>query len=813
MYLQASPSTHSMYLRHVRLPFQSSSVSGGGDHLSLKPFGYSALNIHSSFFNRGVLFAANTYNDREDMLWLVDGAVSTKFSSPSLPPSSNYIEYHSTNLIEGKTWCISELKSEATLDKFVNPNDVNLPYQSYSSVTSAIVLDRFFVALTNMGVTILKLSSPSSLLLKCLKMSQTGDSELFKKITIHYSPRELTSLALVAYHRLISTSSPTYSSDVRSKLLDTLTGILLQNSLPLQVSPLSGPPLQNGVLGLAIKEDSISFDSLSPKIQGMFIYIARILNPLWKLSCTDLVMSSGTNSSFHLVMPLQETMRQLSQGLSLLKSLSSTIFSGTLVTNAVRWSPSNIETMKKSMEIDFSVFHYLISLCEHFSQGIQLVLLLLDHPLNDYFNDLSASSKTVFQCVTLESLLLSQAGRSVLVELVSLIVQKRMASSSTLDISETMVEIFSEKCPLYFSSADYKYFKAYELLHHAKKSSFSAEKASMIQDAIEKVEKYRSELSLARLTSLSEELCLLYQHPTAIKFVLECLEAQLSLQSAEISVVIDPFCAIIFYVLEDAISLYRNPSSKLTEAKAFFQSCLAAATNCSFEVYHDKLYHWFIGNGWIDIIPSLPYSPYLQEFLLTLQEEHENAPILKDLLWKYYVYHNQFIKASRCLLFLAELSPGNKLLKRMEYLMLARVYCMNTGNRDTQLESTMKQLSSEVNDRIDIAEIQSKILHTLQEMHPSMTNEISLLNEKLYSLSDLFNLFAQPLELYELGLEIIHCSQYAADSGLVTSLWSKLIANNYDSNIPSTFVQLLTLVTSIGKRFLPSEVAFPTSMS
>src|SRR5690606_17548470 len=50
-------------LRHVRLPYQSTHVNGS---TGIRPFGHSFLDLHSAFYNRGVLMAANAFNDDED---------------------------------------------------------------------------------------------------------------------------------------------------------------------------------------------------------------------------------------------------------------------------------------------------------------------------------------------------------------------------------------------------------------------------------------------------------------------------------------------------------------------------------------------------------------------------------------------------------------------------------------------------------------------------------------------------------------------------------------------------------------------------
>jgi hypothetical protein len=774
--LELRSASGTLDLCHVRLPYQSTHVNGDS---SMHPFGHANLNIHTVFYNQGILLAATSLNDGEDLIWQVN-----TLSNSGL--ASNPREFHSTSILSGKTWCISELPRLGQEKR----------YES----------DRIILVLSNSGLTFYSALSPCHILMNTLSQSQSVESDTFKKISSHFSPAYLCYLLLVAYTELFSNVSSN-QPEVQRKLIEMITSVLLKHSLPLCKDQSTHPSNSLNGLGIPIREENALIDLLSPKIQGIYLYAAKLVESVWKLRC-DCILGQCMDL-YDLTILIKSSYNHLLEAIKVMQDLSRYLFSGSLMTAVARWSQPNIERLRKSVETDLSAFKDLLCFMQYFAQGLQLIMLLMDFPLKQYVELMSPSSKNLFPTLTFESLFASSTGRAVIVELMSVLIQRQIMKSQA---SEAVLEVFSLKCPMFFQPVDYQYFKAYEFLQLAKKSAFVADRASLVDRAFERISKFFKDLSFDRILNFSEELCQLHHHALAIKFCIDCLLAHMdSSQHSTPNLWLDAISNLIFSLLSDAASLYKNPPSDLGDSRLFFQSCLSVASDCKVEAYHEKLYSWFISNSWLEIIPSLPESPFLQDYLLKLQEDNDSSASLKDLLWKYFVHHQQFLKAARCLLFLAESSPGITLSKRMEYLLLARVYCMNQ-TLEKNAQSAAKVLLQEINDRVDIAEIQVKIHDTIKETRSDLSSELSDLNEKLYTLSDLFNNFTQPLSLYELDLDIIEAAQYS-DYSIATSVWSKLIKKRYCSHDPVSFMSLLSTVSFLGRRYLPSELAFPTSIS
>jgi nuclear pore complex protein Nup155 len=86
------------------------------------------------------------------------------------------------------------------------------------------------------------------------------------------------------------------------------------------------------------------------------------------------------------------------------------------------------------------------------------------------------------------------------------------------------------------------------------------------------------------------------------------------------------------------------------------------------------------------------------------------------------------------------------------------------------------------------------------------------LERELKQLSDLYNDFAKPCELWDICLEMVHFSQYHDPDGeIVCDLWDKLLLQAA-SRAPSAATCLreaCLVVRALGVKLFPSDVAFP----
>ena len=197
-------------------------------------------------------------------------------------------------------------------------------------------------------------------------------------------------------------------------------------------------------------------------------------------------------------------------------------------------------------------------------------------------------------------------------------------------------------------------------------------------------------------------------------------------------------------------------------------------------------------------------------------------------MWKFYVQRNLFYEAAvvLCTLSRADGYPF------VEYIFIIRIQSL--GERIEYISLSIANLKScsttthenislrEQEECLEVASIQEEILlhlqaHVLEVASNCELSEsdlqalITSLNKNLYSLSDLFNKITRPLKLYEFSLIIIDSAQYKHQASLVISFWTNLLQQELASNANSSTsaIRISLKFTQLGRRFLPSEVAFP----
>ena len=109
--------------------------------------------------------------------------------------------------------------------------------------------------------------------------------------------------------------------------------------------------------------------------------------------------------------------------------------------------------------------------------------------------------------------------------------------------------------------------------------------------------------------------------------------------------------------------------------------------------------------------------------------------------------------------------------------------------------------------------LQPDLLRELNEVGQQMTRDIRRLNERLFTLSELFNQFTFKYRLWELCLMVFECSSHN-DPELVKSIWHHILLEECELNgesIPAQREALHTKIVTLGKEFqaMPSPIAFP----
>ncbi|XP_037958923.1 nuclear pore complex protein Nup154-like [Teleopsis dalmanni] len=225
---------------------------------------------------------------------------------------------------------------------------------------------------------------------------------------------------------------------------------------------------------------------------------------------------------------------------------------------------------------------------------------------------------------------------------------------------------------------------------------------------------------------------------------------------------------------------------------------------------HITIYEWLMSHDLTSVLLSLmepSLGDYLRRNVLRFPDNYK----VIDLLWKYYEKNKHHAQAAKILDNLASMeTDAIPLDKRIEYLARA-VMCMRNDTIGYSMQNGL--LLKDVEDRMDIARVQKFILNSISAITPQTTvtdRAIQDLNNKLFDITDLYQQFAEPFELWECKLTILNCSHHN-DTLLIESVWQKIISNTIQGCSTSTerVTRLFTKIETLVKEFSQSGNCFP----
>lgn len=99
-----------------------------------------------------------------------------------------------------------------------------------------------------------------------------------------------------------------------------------------------------------------------------------------------------------------------------------------------------------------------------------------------------------------------------------------------------------------------------------------------------------------------------------------------------------------------------------------------------------------------------------------------------------------------------------------------------------------------------------------QPQTDNTNKSIAFLNSTLFSITDLYKKFAEPLELWECKLHILNCSHHN-DPLLIESIWNTILEQSINNVLINSekMTYLLTKVENLVKEFSDSGHCFPLS--
>lgn len=229
------------------------------------------------------------------------------------------------------------------------------------------------------------------------------------------------------------------------------------------------------------------------------------------------------------------------------------------------------------------------------------------------------------------------------------------------------------------------------------------------------------------------------------------------------------------------------------------EASLHVALNNKSEIFLQRLYDFLKESKAGEDLLLKHWSPSVENYLI------RNEAL--EALWKYYTQHERNFDAGTVLLKLAE-TGKRSLVDRLNFLSCA---LLNLRTATSRGDDRASHLLGEVTDFLDVAKVQLRIHEELQRRRDQSAEvkvAVQELNEEMLNLSCLFNKYARRFHLQEACLECLRCGGYR-DDGYVRQLWIEIL--DREGETASSAVALGQRLEAIGREFYPSDVVFPTN--
>ncbi|GAA5918079.1 hypothetical protein JCM8208_001213, partial [Rhodotorula glutinis] len=826
-------SAAALELAHVRPPPAPQSQQGqGSQQLQVQGQGqqqgqhipFNAV-MHAQHAPGGLFLAANNLTPDLDVLLVCapDVAASSpstssavvatgqghQSSSSSSSSGRPFTELAGTVEIPGRTWDLAE----------VTPRRAALLNELATQPTHP---RREWVVLTNMGASVVVRQRPVDTLLDVLEgVSMSGGGGqgeigvFFESYGRDQSCAMLLSIA-ASNSQLVPSDGPGASATAGPGSRSTTSAVAEQAKALFFEG--GGRPVSIDRGGYGGGAQSSTADSkviFSGRHEGLAFYFARLVRPIWKQKITLVGSTPAVQAANVSEAALSAVQRDLIALRTFVEQEQH------LFTHLPDSSPAGHNAAAYAAEqTSLSALRLLLT---QSVEAISFVLLLIDYKLSDIVSACAPDLQEQLASLTYADLLTTPKGRDVARGLVSAVINQQIGLHRSVDaISETL----QQRCGSFCSADDVLLYKAIEAMRRAKDTYDSGERTECLRESLRLFTKAAGHLSLERLQEICKEYTSLRYALGVIDLALACahkwdpsdravsfwLDEQPSSDPRASAFSQRQTCHRLVFDALKAMDAALDEASRsgragaAEDADGMRTNAYNKALAVRDDFFHAELYDWYLSRNLTDQLLETR-TPYLEGFLAREPTTLEKS----DLLWQYYVRTGRYARAAQVLASLAESAAFPlSLQKRVEYLSLA------VGNAKSQQSSSSSrgdavQFLTDVEEKLEVAQVQIEIFRAIEEGSlPSDEKQAWLekVEERLFTITELYADFAEPLELLEIILLIFHVSDHR-DPFLVTATWEAILSRAQEEQPENPVDAVAAKVTQLGQRFHTSDVSFP----
>ncbi|XP_077271412.1 nuclear pore complex protein Nup154 isoform X2 [Temnothorax americanus] len=579
----------------------------------------------------------------------------------------------------------------------------------------------------------------------------------------------------------------------------------------------------------------IGLQHFSAKHSGLYLYVGRILRPIWNVRCIKQETISNKN-----VISSTVPATQIAWILSHLQALRSFLNKNTHITkqqSTSRGITNGFETTIRShfqepIVEERNSLDALKVFITHACEVLGLWKILCENQLNNIVNCLSKDQITQFSTATFRDLIL--IGHEISSLLIVHLIDSYLGDNASVDsVSAKLREV----CPNLYRTEDAVCSKANEILLKAKGCTNPEEKECYLQSALTLCKEVAPRLNL---NAVCQQFVACQFYTGVLELCICCAERidpnnaashyyknnePIEDQEGNLAFmkrleIYKEFTTMLDHLYHQSISNPLTPtipskpgpplqtasSAVVMPAKEILHEIIDDALHAPCETLHSSIYTWMIDRGLHGELVAFA-APSLETYL-----NRVNAP---ELLWQFYERNKNHAAAAKILDSLAtKVGSETSLSKRVEYLARA-VVCMRSDQ--TGYAPYLGIFLRELEDKLEVARMQQQILEIIsnqQNLFDSMmvTDAKLRLNSSLLDITQLYEEYAEPLQLWECKLAIIHCSGHQDDM-LIKGIWTNIIDNELENATePSNEDKMTILMCKIkllGQEYTGSPHCFP----
>ncbi|KAF8632618.1 hypothetical protein AX15_001820 [Amanita polypyramis BW_CC] len=574
----------------------------------------------------------------------------------------------------------------------------------------------------------------------------------------------------------------------------------------------------------------------SGRREGFVLYFARLVRPIWK---SKLITQRPTGLQ-ELALP-DDALVTIQKNLFFLKDFvdkNPHLFRSVPGETA---SARGLVTDQEAWKAEQNSVSELLSLLTRTIEALSFVLLLNDYRLGDLIQQCDREVQQLIVSQTFEDLITTQNGLIVSRALVNVVIDQQIGQQISVD---TISEVLQQRCGSFCSTDDVMIYKAKENIRKAVETRGPSEKQNWLAESLRLFIKGARVLDFEKLREVCGDYQQLGYAKGAILLPLTCakvfdpdnLGLEYWLTSATSARVPGPEGPVTedlrapsfgtrmlcYDLVKDSLTVFEQkcnapPNDQTDQSSISVDDDPATTKNHAYELafasddemFHSVLYDWLIGRNLADDLLEMR-PPFLEAHL-----KREPQTVQKyQLLWQFYVKNGQPLRAAEVLAALAESSQFDlNLDARLECLTLAvanaKSHPVSIGGR----HETAIDFLTDLEEKLEVAQVQLEIYNTLY-LHiddaPEVGERIRMLTKRLFTMTELYQMYAIAFGLPEMQLLCLNVSEHREES-VVRPIWNQIFEEILveEADTRTMADAIVSRVVSLGKRFYPSESAFP----